>query len=434
MSASPVASAPPPVTPVRILVIDDDEVILEFLAACFECEIPGAAVTRYNSAERGRPGSDFEWAKHDVLLLDYHLGQGETGVDWLEAFADRAGFPPTLLLTAEDDPKVVGNAVRTGASGYLNKSNLTPEALVSAVQGLVETRAAENAASASSSGVQEPARPVYRGSSSLDTGPGGSSYRFTRLIGRGAMSRVYLAERTEDDSTVVLKILDRDVARDPENVKRFDREGELLSQIDSPYVVKVFDHGSTNSYGYIAMEFFGWGDLAQHMARGVAPEDAVLYLHNIACGLQAIHALDIVHRDLKPGNIMFRGDGSMALTDFGLSKRLDVDMSLTRTGVILGTPYYMSPEQAAGEEPDKRTDLYAAGVIFYEMLTGTRPFSGGSVPELLLAIQRAPVPRLEPSLARYQEVVERLLAKDRADRYQDAGALITALAPMLTFS
>ncbi len=411
----------------NILLIDDDDVILEYLQSCLEGSLPQVKATKYSTLREGRPGSDFDWAAYDLLVLDYNLGGGETGIDWLEAFGGKPGFPRTLLLTAEDSAQVVGHAVRVGAGGYLNKAGLTPQLLVDTVRGMIEFMPPEEREERGSakSGAK------YKGRDTLETGPGRASYRFTRLIGRGGMARVYLAERTDDGITVVLKILDRDIARDPDNAKRFDREGEMLSRIESPYVVKVYDHGHTNSYGYIAMEFFGRGDLQQRMAQGVSPEDAVLYLHNIACGLEAIHGVGIVHRDLKAGNVMFRGDGSMALVDFGLSKRVDTDMTLTETGAIMGTPYCMSPEQTAGRKLDARSDLYSAGVLFYEMLTGSRPYTGKNLPQLLLQIQTAPIPQLPPPLGRFQVVVGRLLAKDPEDRYQSAGALIEALEPLL---
>jgi CheY-like chemotaxis protein len=415
-----------PAAPQRILVIDDDSVMREYLQACLESGFPGVEVAKYDPLERGRPGADFRWGDHDVLLLDYDLGNGENGVQWLEAFGQRSGFPRTLLLTVEDSARVIGSAVRAGAGGCLNKARLKPRLLVESVRDLLEDTSVFPAMPGPGTS-EEDSTPKYRGSSSLDTGPGGCSYRFIRLIGQGGMSRVYLAERSEDRMTAVLKILDRNVAQDPENVQRFAFEGELISMIDSPYVVKVFDHGFTNSYGYIAMEFFGRGDLAHRMENGLRPDDALLYLHNIACALNAIHQLGIVHRDLKPANVMFRGDDSMALVDFGLSKSLLVEQSLTKDGVIMGTPYCMSPEQTLGSAADHRSDLYGAGVIFYEMLCGKRPYRGPNLPGLMQAIQSQPVPRLPGELKRYQGVVDRLLAKDPADRYQSAGELIEAL-------
>jgi len=433
--------APPRDAP-RILVIDDDEVILDYVQACLETRIPGARVTRYHSRRQGRPGPDFDWSRHDLLLLDYHLGHGETGIDWLRDFSGKPGFPRVVLFTSEDSPQVVGRAVRSGADGYLNKSRLSPAALVDIVRSMLEPPApTAPAAAAGGRGAPVAAReeddledddsgPKFRGLRTFETVPGGTRYRFIRLIGRGGMSRVYLAERLPDRMTAVLKILDRKLATNPENVQRFAREGELVAALDSPYVVRVYDHGVTDGYGYIAMEFFGRGDLAQRMRQGVSPDDALLYLHNIACGLQAIHGVGIVHRDLKPGNVMFRGDGSMALADFGLAKHLGQDLGLTGTGVILGTPHFMSPEQTRGEAADERTDLYAAGVMFYEMLTGRRPLVASTLPALLLAIQLETPAPLPDDLQRFQPVIDRLLAKEADDRYASATELLAALAPL----
>jgi CheY-like chemotaxis protein len=439
MLAMPAAQTASPEERKRVLIVDDDPLINEFLKACIRSAFPEVSVTTYDPERQGRPTTDLDWTAHDVLLLDYNLGNGETGVDWLRRYAGLPGFPPTILITAETSPIVVGKAVHSGAVAYLNKSELTPESLEETLREVLESVPAESdpdtaepADTGTTASTDDGSPDGFPVQDALDTGTAGANYRFIRQIGSGGMPRVYLAERSEDRTTVVLKLLARDISRDAENVQRFAREGELLARVDSPYVVKIFDHGTTNSYGYIAMEFFGRGDLAQRMTQSVSADDAVLYLHNIALGLDAIHRHGIVHRDLKPGNIMFRGDGSMALVDFGLSKRIGTDLTLTETGVILGTPYCMSPEQTHGLVADHRADLYAAGVMFYEMLTGERPFTALSLPSLLQAIQTEPAPKLPPELQRYQPVLDRLLDKDPDKRYQSAGELIDAIQDLVT--
>ena len=256
---------------------------------------------------------------------------------------------------------------------------------------------------------------------------GGASYRFGRCIGKGAMSMVYLAERPSDQQTVVIKILDRRLAKDAEFLQRFRMEGALVAEMNSPHVVKIFDRGITNSYDYIVMEFFGRGDLQQQIEHGVTPSQAVAYLYHIACGLKAIHAVNIVHRDLKPANIMFRADGSIALADFGIAKRIDSDLALTETGGILGTLHYMSPEQAHSGKADLRSDIYSAGVIFYEMLTGQRPYHGRSASAMLMQHLHGPIPQLEGHLARYQPLLDKLMCKEIEHRFQSADELIKAL-------
>ncbi|NNM01269.1 MAG: serine/threonine protein kinase, partial [Gammaproteobacteria bacterium] len=149
---------------------------------------------------------------------------------------------------------------------------------------------------------------------------------------------------------------------------------------------------------------------------------------NIAYGLEAIHAQNIVHRDLKPANIMFRSDDSLAIADFGISKHLGGQWDLTKTGSILGTLHYLSPEQGLGNDVDQRTDLYGLGMIFYELLTGEKAFQGGSPGALVYQHLYADIPKLPRHLAEYQMVLNRLLAKEPGERYANANEFILHLS------
>ena len=249
-------------------------------------------------------------------------------------------------------------------------------------------------------------------------------YRFVRLIGQGASSRVYLAERLSDKSTLVLKIMDVASIKEPQALQRFVQEAELVSEVNSPYVVRFLEHGFTKEYGYIAMEFFTRGDLKQRIEHGVSLGDALNYIRHIAFGLSAIHQQGIIHRDLKPGNIMFRSDDSLALADFGISRRLNETSELTRLGSVLGTPNYISPEQALGKTVDHRSDLYSAGVVFFEMLTGRKPFKAETAPALVYQHVHADIPQLPGKLQRYQPLIEMLLAKNAAERFSSADEFV----------
>ncbi len=428
----------------KILLIDDDEIVLDFIRACLGSSVPDAEIVEYPLAALGKPAADFDWASHDLLLLDYDLGEGESGIDWLEEFGEAPGFPRTILVTGSNDPYVVGTAVASGAVGYLNKVDLTPERLTEAVcealgreveavarepgsESTVDPLISEAATSIALDGEEtrfDPADTDLR----LDELGTRSSYRMRRVIGRGAMSSVYLAERVEDEVTVAIKVLEHELASDPNIVQRFVLEGEIVTRIDSPYVVRIYEQGFTNRYGYIAMEFFGRGDLKQQLELGVDPELALEYLYNIVCGLKAIHEAGVVHRDLKPANVMFRSDGSLAIVDFGVAKSLEQDLSLTNTGTVLGTPHYLSPEQAQGEPADPRSDLYAAGAIFHEMLTGLPPYTGSSLSALVYEHVYGPVPTLPEPLSRYQPLLDMMMAKDPDARVQSAAELLEAIA------
>ena len=254
-------------------------------------------------------------------------------------------------------------------------------------------------------------------------------YRFMRMIGEGAMSRVYLAKRKSDGTTLVLKMMDTRLQKHDTMVKRFVREAQLISELNSRFVVKIYDHGFANNCGYIAMEYFSRGDLKQRIALGVKPIMALRYMMHLAHGLAAIHSVGVVHRDLKPANLMFRKDDTLALADFGISKRVNQvsDEELTMVGQVLGTPYYMSPEQGQGLKVDARSDLYSAGIIFFELLTGRRPFQDRSPSAIIYRHIHGDIPRLPADFYTFQPLVNRLLAKDPDDRYEKASELIRSL-------
>lgn len=260
----------------------------------------------------------------------------------------------------------------------------------------------------------------------------GVGYKFIKMIGAGAMSRVYLARRTSDSATLVLKLLDTRRRREDTIVKRFIREAELISGLQSDYVVKIYDHGFTDNYGYIAMEYFPRGDLKSRIELNVPPYLALRYMAQLSMGLAAIHEVGIIHRDLKPANLMFRRNDTLVLADFGISKRISQEQAnpqeeLTMMGQVLGTPYYMSPEQGQGIEVDVRADLYSAGIILYELLTGERPYRARTPTAIIYKHIHADLPKLPPSLHRFQPLINHLMAKEPVNRYGSARELAQKL-------
>ena len=253
-------------------------------------------------------------------------------------------------------------------------------------------------------------------------------YRILRQIGAGGMAKVFLAETQEGGPPQVLKIMRLDNISGDDGLQRFIQEFALLAQVNHPNVARIFRQDFSAGHAYIAMEYFSGGDLRARLRRRTDLPTAVSYLKQIAAGLAAIHAAGIVHRDLKPDNLMLRQDGSIALADFGIAKQVSMLMMDTGNGDVVGTPSYLSPEQAQGLLVDARCDLYSLGVLTYEMLTGRKPYEAASTQALLELHIGAPVPVLGPADQVLQPVLDRLMAKDRDRRYASAQALIDDLA------
>jgi serine/threonine protein kinase len=201
---------------------------------------------------------------------------------------------------------------------------------------------------------------------------------------------------------------------------RFLHEYEVIADLDHPNIVRIYDFGVSDDHVHIAMEYLSGGDLGQKITAGVVEKDALDYTRQIAGALHNLHSAGILHRDLKPGNIMLREDGSMALIDFGLAEKMQRDSGAAGTDGIFGTPHYMSPEQGRGRVVDARSDLYALGVIFFEMLTGKKAFNGSDPMSILFNHSEAPLPVLPRRLSRHQPLVNLLLAKKPQDRLQSA--------------
>jgi serine/threonine-protein kinase PpkA len=246
-------------------------------------------------------------------------------------------------------------------------------------------------------------------------------------IGDGAMATVYLATQRSLERKVALKVMAAALAADPSFCERFLREGKTLARLSHPHIVTIHDIGHAGDLYYMAMEYLPNGTLKERIAAGVSVEQGLTYMRQIASALGYAHAKGLVHRDVKPANILFRANGVAVLSDFGIAKSLDERTQFTQAGFAIGTPSYMSPEQARGLDIDGRADLYALGIIFYQLLTGNLPYGGTDALSTALAHLTEPLPALPAYHGRYQEILGQLLAKEPADRFADAAALLAAL-------
>jgi serine/threonine-protein kinase len=259
-------------------------------------------------------------------------------------------------------------------------------------------------------------------------------YKILGELGRGAMGIVYKAEDPNLDRVVALKtiIMDADAEDAAEYRKRFLVEAKAAGKLHHPNVVTTFDCGDHDGIAYLAMEFIDGTDLRTRVTKkGVTPLEAVDIVRQVAEGLAYAHERGIVHRDVKPANIMLDAQGRAKLTDFGLARMRLADHKTT-TGMVLGTPRYMSPEQIGGEKVDARSDIFSLGIVLYEALTGTRLFSGDGIAQVqhsILNTELVPPTRVMPGLpAMLDFVVARALERDPAARYQDASELAADLA------
>ncbi len=258
-------------------------------------------------------------------------------------------------------------------------------------------------------------------------------YSIKKQLGVGGMSRVYLANDPKLKRNIAVKVLLSSYSSDKRVTKRFVKEARTAAQLQHSNIISIYDVGKYNNKYYIAMEYLK-ESLKDRIRRGSLkndPENILKVTRTIADALLYAHRKGFIHRDIKPDNVMFRDDGTLVLLDFGIVKALRSESNLTRTGISVGTPKYMSPEQMRAKNVDERSDIYSLGIVLYEMLTGTTPYRDDDLITLAMKHAQGPTPELPKKYDYIQPLLNKMISKKPSERVRDCEGLIRLIDALL---
>jgi tRNA A-37 threonylcarbamoyl transferase component Bud32/ActR/RegA family two-component response regulator len=406
----------------QLLVVGTDTRRHQWLAHHVTSHWPAAAVLAAPSDAPEALMRLFQERSPHAVIFVVDFANEDLAARRLRALAHMLQMQPTLhgiVLAENGDEQSAVRAMKCGAREYLPLARITRDALLDAVNEAhqrqqAETRAAEALLTSSddSPGIRVP------------------GYSIVKEISTTNFSSVYLARSERLRRNVVLKVMNRGTStRELDDAERFQREYEIISSIAHRAIAEIYDFGALPERQYLAMEYIPCGDLRDRLRNPLSIDESLYYLRSLAEALRVIHLFGILHRDLKPANVMLREDNSPVLIDFGLARRSMDDAGTTAAGQVLGSPYYISPEQSQGLRVDARTDMYSLGVMFYEMLTGQRPYTGRTAMAIMAQHAGSAVPRLPPNVALQQALIDRLMAKNPDARYASADELLSDLGP-----
>ncbi len=404
---------------VRVLIIDDQNDFRRLLARHILTGFDSPSIAEYDPVARGRLPADFSGSAYDAVLLGDTLG-AQSGTEWLRDLSRRNGFPPVIYLLSRQTPETEEAAIGAGAQACLSKRKIDHSALIAALRAAQARRGQFSRPAARH---EESSRATRFGDTTI------RGYRYVSQLADSPVSSVYLAESERSGQQVALKVLHQ-APDDGSGVKTFDRflrEYQIAAAIEHPNIARVYDFGVADDHAFIVMEYFPLGDLRGRIKQGIQPLRALTFLRQMSEALQVLHRAGVLHRDLKPGNVMLRDELSVALIDYGLSKHVEMDATLTNSGEIFGTPYYMSPEQGHGKDTDARSDIYSIGIIFYEMLMKRKPYVAGTPMQVIYKHAHAPLPELKAELKRFEEILFNCIAKEPNRRYGSAEQLLDAV-------
>jgi ActR/RegA family two-component response regulator len=407
-----------------LLVVGGDTKRLQWLTHHVTSHWPNAQVTTAPAEDLVSLARFVQERAPDAVILQVDFGDesaAHKGLDYVEQMLRAQPNVYCIVLAENGSEMSAVHAMKSGAKDYLPLARISRDSLLKAV---AEANAKRRAAASAADALLAPgieATPIRV--------PG---YTIVKEISTSNFSSVFLARSERLRRNVVLKVMNRGTSpRELDDAERFQREYEIISSIAHRAIAEIHDFGTLPEYKYLAMEYIPCGDLRDRLRNPLSIDESLYYLRSIAEALRVIHVFGILHRDLKPANVMLREDNSPVLIDFGLARRSMEDADTTGAGQVLGSPYYISPEQSQGQRVDARTDLYSLGVMFYEMLTGERPYSGRTAMAIMAQHAGSPVPILPPNVALQQALLDRLMAKRPEERYASADELLADLGPLV---
>jgi eukaryotic-like serine/threonine-protein kinase len=408
----------------NLLVVGGDTKRLQWLTHHVTSHWPDAEVSTVPAEESAALNRLLVERTPDAVILQTDFAAEAASGALLLHMQQMLQVQPALhcILLAENGGEMSAvRALKGGAKDYLPLARITRDQLLTAI---TEAWARRRAVAQAAQAISHPGTE--------NSGISVPGYSIVKDIATSNFSQVFLARSARLRRNVVLKVMNRgESQRELDDAERFQREYEIISSISHRAIAEIYDFGSQPRHLYLAMEYFPCGDLRDRLRNPLSVDESLYYLRAIAEALRVIHVFGILHRDLKPANVMLREDNSPVLIDFGLARRSLDETGTTGIGQVLGSPYYISPEQSQGQRVDARTDLYSLGVMFYEMLTGQRPYGGRTAMAIMSQHAREPVPVLPEPVAAQQPLLDRLMAKQQSARYASADELLADLGPLV---
>jgi DNA-binding response OmpR family regulator len=406
----------------RVLIVGAERELRTWLRHHIEILWPDATVLEMELADLELRAAGLTTRHLDLIALSAQCGEAleepSAGLEPLRLLLHREDMPPVIVIATGGNELSAVRAMRLGAADYLPRALLNAQRLASALRLALRTRRRALPSRA------RPPKALARriDPSHLDL----PQYAILHKLGESSRAVVYFAHSITLGRNVALKI-SKPTVEDAEESREFAREYAAICAVQHRSVVEIYDYGFHAGREFIAMEYFPCGDLKTRLQQPMSIAEGLGYALRICGALRVIHAAGLIHRDLKPPNVMLREDGSVVLIDFGLAKGLDSSGQSTAIGVLRGSPYYMSPEQAQGVPLDARSDLYSVGVMLFEMLTGAKPYVGNSAVEVMQQHVHGPRPPLPPELAAFEPLLDKFMTRDRGRRFPDAATAYAAL-------